>query len=121
MSDLRDFLNWFDGFAENIEKTPSPKQWGKIKERVAALREVQPSASPKPVPFKPVAPPKPAHKFIIDTDGYARRTSNNKRVSPSEVDDIIGDLRGFDGDMKTIRWADESMGLNGHDLTIVGA
>lgn len=36
-TDLRDFLNWFNGWAENIKARPSPAQWKRLKERVAEL------------------------------------------------------------------------------------
>ena len=123
MTDLRDFLNWFDGFAENIEKTPSPKQWAKIKERVAALRAVGPAAAPvtSQQPAKPAKKPDPVYPFIIDRDGAVKNGRSKKPVMPSEVTDTVFDLRGMDGDVKSIVWADGSTGLNGADLTIVGA
>jgi hypothetical protein len=39
MTTLRDFLNWFEGFSDNIELTPNEKQWAKIRERIGALNE----------------------------------------------------------------------------------
>lgn len=122
MNDLRDFLNWFDGFAENIDKTPSSKQWTKIKDRVTALRGVAPesvttASAPKPAP---VEKSKPKYPFFIDTDGKAKN-KQGKRILPGDVTDILYDLRGIDGDIGTITWADDSQGLNGADLTISGA
>jgi len=35
---LRDFLNWFEGFSDNIEKAPTERQWGKIVAKIADLR-----------------------------------------------------------------------------------
>ena len=32
-----EFKAWFEGFSENIEKTPSPVQWKKIKDRVKEI------------------------------------------------------------------------------------
>ena len=124
MSDLRDFLNWFDGFAENIDKTPSSKQWAKIKDRVAALRDEAPAITTMPASAKPNPPakrPDPVYPFIIDKDNVAKNGKTRKPVLPREVTDILYDLRGLDGDMKTIIWADDSTGLNGRDLTIVAA
>ena len=122
MTDLRDFLNWFDGFAENIDKRPSAKQWAKIKERVAALRDAPINASSAPA--KPAAaPPKPAaprYPFLIDEMGFARN-GKGKRIMPAEITDTLYDTRGLDGDLKTIIWADGSTGLNGKDLVIVAA
>lgn len=44
MSDLKDFLNWFAGYAENIEKAPTAKQWQRITAKVKALSESHASA-----------------------------------------------------------------------------
>lgn len=33
------FLAWFEGFAENIEKQPSVKQWARIREEIGKLHE----------------------------------------------------------------------------------
>jgi len=132
MSDLRDFLNWFDGFAENIEKTPTAKQWAKIKERVGALQlqkvepETQVTRHNGPSTLVTVRAPKPrkphptAFKFIIDNQGVVRR-GNGEPVLPSDVTDIIHDYRDGEADLRSIIWADGSTGLNGQDLTIVAA
>lgn len=79
------------------------------------------SASFAPVSDKTATQPKPSYPFVIDADGYARRGPNGKRIKPSDVTGPIFDMRGEDGDMRTITWADESKGLNGADLTIVAA
>ena len=125
MSDLRDFLNWFDGFAENIDKTPSQKQWGKIKERVTALRSAKPADEAtaianvvKPRPPAPAKRPTPSYPFIIDEQGYARNGKTKDRILPDQVSDILFDLRGIDGDAAAIVWADDSKGLNGANITI---
>jgi hypothetical protein len=131
MSDLRDFLNWFDGFAENIEKTPSAKQWAKIKERVGALQlqKVEPEIAPVKLEIRaqpattPASKRKPhptAFKFVIDHQGVVRR-GNGEPVLPSDVTDIIHDYREGEADLRSIIWADGSTGLNGQDLTIVAA
>ena len=123
MNDLRDFLNWFDGFAENIDKTPTAKQWTKIKERIAALQGSAP-AMPAPQPAKPAAAPKPpqaAYRFMIDENGVVMRTKDGKPVLPGDITSEIYDVRGQAGDLRSIIWADGSTGLNGADLTIVGA
>lgn len=81
-----------------------------------------PSAPQQAKPAPPPAKPKPPqYPFIIDKDGYARNGRTNARISPDQATDMIADLRGMDGDMKTIVWADDSQGLNGRDLTIVAA
>jgi hypothetical protein len=131
MSDLRDFLNWFDGFAENIEKTPTAKQWAKIKERVGGLQlqkvepEVRPLAPPSTLGATTISlakrkPHPTAFKFIIDNQGVVRR-GNGEPVLPSDVTDIIHDYRDGEADLRSIIWADGSTGLNGQDLTIVAA
>jgi hypothetical protein len=76
---------------------------------------------PAPQAFKPVVvKPKPQFPFYIDEQGAARKQDGSP-VKASEVKGELVDLRGQDGDMKTIRWADGSTGLNGADLTIVAA
>ena len=136
MSELRDFLNWFDGFAENIEKTPTPKQWAKIKERVSGLQAmpgVAPAqsrtytdgaaASTSIITLPHTSRPEPQYPFIIDKEGYVRRGKGKKqRVLPGEISSEVYDLRPqgeFGADLNVIVWADNSTGLNGADLTIV--
>lgn len=88
---------------------------GDTAEQPKAAQPAPPAAPPAPAP-----PKKPTYPFIIDTDGFARRGTGDKaRVTPDQITDMIFDLRGLDGDMKTIVWADDSTGLNGRDLTIV--
>lgn len=53
---LGDFLNWFEGFSENIEGAPNPKQWQRIVEKLGALKASTPHveiASPmhRPIEF----------------------------------------------------------------------
>ena len=80
----------------------------------------QPKAAAQPTP--PAPPPKPAapvYPFIIDQQNFVRKGKGKKeRVLPGEVTDIIYDLRGMDGDIGTVVWADDSVGVNGRDLTI---
>lgn len=48
--ELRDFLNWFEGFADNLGgKAPKPDQWAKIRERILALKAIADQA-PTPAP-----------------------------------------------------------------------
>lgn len=72
-----------------------------------------------PQTFKPVVV-KPQFPFYIDEKGFAKR-QDGARIKASEVKGELFDLRGQDGDMKTIQWADGSTGLNGADLTIIAA
>lgn len=69
----------------------------------------------------PRPPDKPAHAFVIDEQGIARKGPGGKRIKASDVTGPIFDMRGEDGDMRTITWADNSQGLNGADLVIVSA
>ena len=67
----------------------------------------------------PPPKPKPSFPFIIDEQGYVRiGRGDRKRVKPDEITDTIYDLRGMDGDLRSIIWADDSTGLNGRDLNI---
>ena len=71
-------------------------------------------------PFKPVVqkPLAPQYAFYIDADGKAKNKSG-KPITAKDVKGELFDLRGQDGDVKAIEWADGSTGLNGADLTIV--
>jgi hypothetical protein len=125
MTELRDFLNWFDGFAENIDKTPNQKQWDKIKQRVAELKAVPSTSSDAAVntvqPLKLVPKPAaPKYTFYIDTDGMAKN-AKGVRILPQDVTSDIHDLRGIDGDTRTVTWADGSQGVRGLNATIVAA
>jgi len=62
--------------------------------------------------------PEPKFPFYIDEQGNALNGAG-KPIKASEVKGDLVDLRGMDGDVKTIKWADGSTGLNGADLTIV--
>lgn len=73
-----------------------------------------------PAPKKPAKPKQPDYPFIIDKGGFVLR-GNGEPVLPSDVTGPIHDLRGQDGDIRSIIWADGSMGLNGADLTISAA
>lgn len=37
MSSVQSFLDWFEGFAENIDGAPTDKQWGRVVERIKRL------------------------------------------------------------------------------------
>jgi len=80
-----------------------------------------PAAAGSAAPAAPVVKPKPVYPFIIDHDNVAKNGKTKKPVLANEVTDTLFDLRGMDGDMKTIVWADGSTGLNGADLSIVAA
>ena len=65
--------------------------------------------------------PKPTYAFMIDEGGYVMR-GNGERVSPKEVNGkTVHDMRGIDGDLGAIIWADGTMGLNGADINISAA
>jgi hypothetical protein len=77
----------------------------------------------KPTPsFGPVTVPKRSpslgHPFLIDEKGLVKNAKSGKRVNANEIDGTIFDMRGQEGDMRTITWADNSTGINGKDLTI---
>jgi hypothetical protein len=44
MSDIRDFLSWFDGFSENVKQRPTAQQWAKVVERIKKI-EVPPAVA----------------------------------------------------------------------------
>ena len=70
----------------------------------------------KPAPFKPfvVGPyPEivgPSFPFYVDTDNYARRKGGD-RVLAKDVKGTLYDLRGEDGDLAAIIWADDTTGI----------
>lgn len=66
---------------------------------------------------QPAKPAKPKYDFYIDEQGVAFN-AKGKRINAKDVAGTLFDLRGIDGDVKTIQWADGSVGLNGADLTI---
>lgn len=68
------------------------------------IRAVPTVKTPTPA-LVPEHPP-----FFVDENGIARRRGG-KRVMPKEVSGEIVDLRGEDGDMRTITWADDSQGI----------
>lgn len=39
MSTFHDFLTWFDGWSENIEETPSARQWERLRQKIDEVRE----------------------------------------------------------------------------------
>lgn len=62
MTDLKSFLCWFEGFAENIKKQPTPEQWGRIKARISSISEGGEAAvvaPPVAVQSGPAPMPKP--------------------------------------------------------------
>jgi truncated hemoglobin YjbI len=60
MTTLAHFLSWFEGFAENVENSPTASQWERIKAKIADITDDEPaSAAPSqaskrraPVPIK---------------------------------------------------------------------
>lgn len=74
----------------------------------------------QPAKFGVVKKPKQAdYEFIIDEGGYVRNSKTKEQLSPSTVaGKTVYDMRGIDGDPKTIIWADGSKGLNGADINI---
>jgi hypothetical protein len=73
MSSLRDFLNWFEGFSENLDKAPTAKQWEKIKERILALKDA-PELAMVVAPAVLANFPPPAQTLPADVDPDPRGT-----------------------------------------------
>ena len=86
-----------------------------IKVDGSALSSASPATASSAAPA--FVKPKPSYPFIIDEHGYVR-DKKGKQVLPTQVTDMIVDLRGEGGDLREIVWADGSTGLNGADLTI---
>jgi hypothetical protein len=81
-------------------------------------RDVQSATSP--TKFGAVKKSKPAtYEFIIDEGGYVRNGKTSEQLSPDDVaGKTVYDMRGMDGDMSSLIWADGSKGLNGADVNI---
>lgn len=72
-----------------------------------------------PAKFAAVKKPKPTYDLIIDDGGYVRNSKTSEQLSPADVaGKTLYDMRGIDGDMKSIIWADGSKGLNGANITV---
>lgn len=98
-----------------------------------AAKRIEGNTKPVELANKPVREPVPSfqptpkktsklydYPFVIEHNGHALNAKGN-RVLPTDVTSAIHDLRGEDGNMGTITWADGSMGLIGADVTIVAA
>lgn len=59
---------------------------------------------------RPKPPPPTGPRFYIDHQGIARR-ADGAGIMPHDVTDEIVDLRGQNGDLATIVWADGSTGI----------
>lgn len=84
----------------------------------AQAQDVKPVASQ--AKFGAVKKPKAAsYEFIIDEGGYVRNGKTSEQLSPTDVaGKTVYDMRGMDGDMSSLIWADGSKGLNGADINI---
>jgi hypothetical protein len=61
----------------------------------------------------------PLPPFFIDGQGFARRGADGERILPAEAGGMpIVDLRGEEGDLGAIVWADDSRGVRGLRLEI---
>ena len=67
MNPLHDFLTWFDGWAENIDKAPTAKQWERTKAKVEQTRAIAPGAVSQVSPAAAPAPPPPPAKPTTPT------------------------------------------------------
>jgi len=91
----------------------------------------QMSAKPEQVPAptassaKFVAPKKAkqtSYDFIVEEGGYVLNGKTKERLSPEDVKGkTVYDMRGIDGDIAKIIWADDSVGINGADFTLTPA
>jgi hypothetical protein len=81
-------------------------------------QDVKPVASQ--AKFDAVKKPKVAsYEFIIDEGGYVRNGKTSEQLSPADVaGKTVYDMRGMDGDISSLIWADGSRGLNGADVNI---
>ena len=55
--DINAFLDWFEGWAENIEETPTAKQWDRLRTRIAGIPRLAaggPQQTPGSTPDAPL-------------------------------------------------------------------
>ena len=93
---------------------------GDAAQQMSAPASTQSAKTAPPAKFGTVKKPKTAdYDLIIDEGGYVRNAKTSKQLSPSDVEGkTLYDMRGMDGDPKTIIWADGSRGLNGAGVSI---
>lgn len=74
MMDLKQFMAWFEGYSENIEEAPTPKQWARIKARIADIDTAStvPDAGQEAKPVL-IAPPVVSPPQVVSLD--AKRAS----------------------------------------------
>lgn len=72
---LSEFKAWFEGFTEDMDKPPSVKQWGRIKEKIGLIKD---------------APPVPQHVFH---DHYYRPWRRYYDYGPTWLS-AIGTMKG---------------------------
>lgn len=103
MSDLKSFLDWFEGFAENIKKQPTPDQWRRIKARVADLQKmpIRQSAAyteegmpavTTPKPEKRMDKPKSARQWKAQYKGYLIEHGMDEESAKDFTDMVTVDL-----------------------------
>lgn len=90
MSEIRSFLDWFDGFAENLNKQPTPKQWQRVVERINQLRQFAPEST-KEIPEAARRAAEEAQKMTAS----AKRDVSKPRTEKEwlqRYQDALGDL-----------------------------
>lgn len=97
MQEVKTFLAWFDGFADNLTKAPTKAQWDKVVARIEVLRQAAASA-PAMIPMNPAAfPSVPA---VEPSDGNApKHTTEFWKESVRKVLRERG-LRGAEGEIE---------------------
>lgn len=101
MSTFHDFLVWFDGWSENIEKQPNEKQWKRLCAKVAEMRAVEPV--PAAVPSVPPHgwPAVPAQS----TQPAAPKQPSNEREWMSQFKAHLVEESGMDPESAGDVWA----------------
>jgi len=87
-----------------------------VASRGATPSRPKPKAKAKAKGRTPAPPRTPDPEFFIDKQHFARKRGGD-RIMPTNGLDLV-DLRGVNGDITKIVWADESMGCRGIDLNI---
>lgn len=95
MSNLQRFLDWFEGYDENIEGAPTPKQWERIRLKIADLSatigdEPEVRATASRAHEEELAPKKP--KTTAQWTAQAKAFLIEHGFDPESADAVLEDV-----------------------------
>lgn len=96
MQEVKTFLAWFDGFADNLTKAPTKAQWDKVVARIEVLRQAAANMPDSPLASMTFSATPPAE----NSDGNApKKTTEFWKESVRKVLRERG-LRGAEGEIE---------------------